>query len=38
MCGRFEQSGTRKYYARALGVDTRGTEWIAATGHADYAK
>jgi putative SOS response-associated peptidase YedK len=22
MCGRFEQSGTRRYYAGALGVDT----------------
>ena len=22
MCGRFEQSGTRRYYARALGADT----------------
>jgi hypothetical protein len=22
MCGRFEQSGTRRYYAKALGADT----------------
>lgn len=28
MCGRFEQSKTREYYARALGVDTRGAEWV----------
>lgn len=28
MCGRFEQSGTRKYYARAIGADTRGVEWV----------
>jgi putative SOS response-associated peptidase YedK len=27
MCGRFEQSGTRRYYASALGVDTTGREW-----------
>jgi putative SOS response-associated peptidase YedK len=28
MCGRFEQSETREYYVRALGVDTRGAEWV----------
>ena len=28
MCGRFEQSETREYYARALGVDTRRPEWV----------
>lgn len=27
MCGRFEQS-ERKYYARALGVDSRAPEWV----------
>lgn len=29
MCGRFEQSGTRRYYARALGTDTSNdVEWL----------
>jgi putative SOS response-associated peptidase YedK len=28
MCGRFEQSETREYYARSLGVDTRRAEWV----------
>ncbi|SFN45139.1 Putative SOS response-associated peptidase YedK [Nitrosospira briensis] len=27
MCGRFEQSGTRRHYARVLGADTHGHEW-----------
>jgi len=27
MCGRFEQSETPGYYARALGADTHGLEW-----------
>ena len=28
MCGRFEQSESRRYYASALGVDTSGVEWL----------
>ena len=29
MCGRFEQSGTRRYYAAALGVDTSNSmDWL----------
>jgi len=28
MCGRFEQCESRQEYAEALGVDTRGVEWI----------
>ena len=31
MCGRFEQSGTRRHYARYLGVDTS-NEWEWAGG------
>lgn len=27
MCGRFEQAGTRRYYAQALGEDALGPEW-----------
>ena len=27
MCGRFEQAGTRRYYAQALGVDALDPEW-----------
>ena len=27
MCGRFEQSGTRRYYASALGVETSDWHW-----------
>jgi putative SOS response-associated peptidase YedK len=27
MCGRFEQSGTRRYYAHALGADTNDKGW-----------
>lgn len=27
MCGRFEQSETRRYYANALGVDTSEHSW-----------
>src|SRR5688500_11858747 len=27
MCGRFEQSVTRRHYARVLGVDPHGHEW-----------
>ena len=28
VCGRFEQSGTREYHTRAIGVDIRGPEWV----------
>jgi putative SOS response-associated peptidase YedK len=28
MCGRFEQSESRRHYARALGVEARGPEWV----------
>ncbi len=36
MCGRFEQSETREYYARAIGVDTRGPEWVGGDPIAQY--
>jgi hypothetical protein len=29
MCGRFEQSGTRRYYANAVGADTNNDmDWL----------
>lgn len=36
MCGRFEQSGTRKYYAQALGVDTSGIKWVGGDSAPQY--
>ena len=36
MCGRFEQSGTRLYYAHALGADTTGSKWAGGDSIPQY--
>ena len=36
MYGRFEQSDTRKYYAKALGVDTGGAKWAGGDSVPQY--
>ncbi len=36
MCGRFEQSGTRRYYAQALGVNTEGSKWVGGDSVPQY--
>ncbi len=36
MCGLFVQSGTRRYYAQALGVNTEGTKWVGGNSIPQY--
>ena len=36
MCGRFEQSETRRYYAQALGVNTEGSKWVGGDSVPQY--